>query len=1411
MSVKQDVVNLLVNINGDSAKSKLNDLRKSASDIREELKGMKRGSHEYIAASAKLASVKSEMGVLKKEIGLTALSQRELNAELRRLSALKQGVAPFSKEFNQLQSQINAVKGRLTEVRSGIEGFRGVLAKFVPEVRGFGAVMLAAFAFQVIRRNITAFIQDLSSMSNKLADIQRVTGMAKGQVDSLDRSLKSLDTGTGVNQLRDLAIVAGKLGVANKDILSFVAATDKLVVALGDELGDADAITTNLGKIINVFDGEGGITGDKLLHIGNAIVDLANKGVATGGFIVDFTQRLSGMAKAAGVALPAVIGLAAGFEESGLRVESSATAVQNLLGIMGKNVESFAKIAGKDLSTFAQTIRDNPVEALIELAQSAIKNKTGFAELAPVFKELEANGVRVQQVLATLGAKGDFFRQKIEEAGASLQETGEITEAFALKNDNLSANLSKLSKEFSNVVQSSGIIDFMNSLAKGTINVINTIKQLPAWLEKNKYSLALLTLGIILFNGAMIKSAAVIGLQRAAIIRNNVVKGASIILDKALIAVQLLWRTAVFATAAVVDLLTGNLSRAKVMSGLFATSLKASLGVIGGIIIAVTTLVILYGKEDQATRLLTAKHKALNQVKEEAAKATADEKNQIQSLLAVINNENVAKDTKAKALQKLISLSPDYLHGLTLENTKTQEGIDIVNKYISALDRMARAKASVDLKADLLKEQISASLDNSQKDADYVNYVKTGGSFSESAGQFFKAFAGNSYQQKASSSNNKLQEVNAKLSLLDSINDKQVNELNKQLKIIDQTLKTEKEGTEAYKKTLLKKKETESLLNIYTPGLYGSSDNNTASVGTGSGSFTPATGAPTKSTVNSAKKLKEETKAFALEMKDLKEKLEANGESIDEKEIVAVEQKYEKLLVKAKKYAFDELTIHEMEQKELQQLFEKHFKERSEKEYVDSLKINQDHYNQKRDAANKDFTAGITNAEEYKNLIVKIAEEEKEQKSIIANQYAKTSEKATADRVKFEKNASNEKVQTKLKEIQEQKQAMRQLDREILTISQSKVNVAELTLPKGSKGILEARKNLIEQQFHMDVAGKKESDAMYIQLEKEKNAAINQLDLENFQERFANVMQYVDMFSQAMGSVINFLNAKDDAALAKDKKNNEAKKDHLQKQLDSKLISQSVFDKKTREIQDEQDKKEQEVAKKKAQREKAKSLFDIAINTASAIVEALPNIGLSIAVGILGAIQAATVAATPVPEMGTGGLLRNGPKHKDKQKGLNVVNPETGNTEMLLERGEAVVSAAAIDSDKVYTLRGTTAQITSTLNGMAGGATWASNATFMPSWQKAPQPQINSGMIRVMANGGVIAGLGPKASTENTSTASGSGSAYSNQDVVSELRSLRGDVSKWNSSLKAYVVLKDIDKQRALYEQAQKAGGINQE
>src|SRR5690606_29296324 len=171
-------------------------------------------------------------------------------------------------------------------------------------------------------------------------------------------------------------------------------------------------------------------------------------GVASAGFISDFAQRVSGMAKTAGMGLGATLGLAAGIEELGGRSESGATAIQNLLVSIGQDIPKAAKVAGMEVQEFNQLFGATPELALLKYAEGLTQNKAAFSEVAGAFKDAGEEGVRVIETITKLGERADFMRSKFEDGTTALQGYNEIQDAFALKNETLGANVDKLSKTF---------------------------------------------------------------------------------------------------------------------------------------------------------------------------------------------------------------------------------------------------------------------------------------------------------------------------------------------------------------------------------------------------------------------------------------------------------------------------------------------------------------------------------------------------------------------------------------------------------------------------------------------------------------------------------------------------------------------------------------------------------------------------------------------------------------------------------------------------------------------------------------------------------------------------------------------------------------------------------------------------
>lgn len=127
----------------------------------------------------------------------------------------------------------------------------------------------------------------------------------------------------------------------------------------------------------------------------------------------------------------------------------------------------------------------------------------------------------------------------------------------------------------------------------------------------------------------------------------------------------------------------------------------------------------------------------------------------------------------------------------------------------------------------------------------------------------------------------------------------------------------------------------------------------------------------------------------------------------------------------------------------------------------------------------------------------------------------------------------------------------------------------------------------------------------------------------------------------AMSGLNSALNDYDNAMLQKDVAANDEKKANLKRQLDSKLITQQQYDAGVAKLDEAMDKRKKALAYEQAKRNKALAIAQAIINVAQAVTSALgagPIIGIILAalVGILGAVQIAYIASTPIPEAAKG-------------------------------------------------------------------------------------------------------------------------------------------------------------------------------
>lgn len=1421
MSVRTDVINLNVNVNGNKAQSELNNLRKKAADVKFEMEGLKKGTDAYLAKKAELKQITDEMAKLKKQIGLTSLTQKELIRELNTLKALRGSVIPFSDEYKQLSKSIKEVENRLYDVKNGVQGFSSFFSKIKDEVKQFGVAAAAYLGFEFISSQFRSIISGAGKLSDSLADIRRVTGLTAEETKNLNAQLTSLDTRTSTAGLREIAIIAGKLGVAKNDIFGFTTEVDKLVVALGDELGNADQITTQLGKILNVFDGK--VNADNISRLGNSFVELANAGVASGGFIADFTQRVAGVAKASGLSLGATVGLGAGLEELGQRSESSATAIQKLLNNIASDIPKAAKIAGVDVKKFAELFANSPQEALIKFAEGLTKNKASFAEIASSFKDAGEEGARVVDVLQALGQKGDFLREKIELGNKSLKETTAINEAFALKNETFGATLDKLGKEFNKLVTSPAVTNFLKGAVEGALNFIKAILAIPAPIIKAGAALTTLIVGIALFRSSLIQSAIVSLYESGAIVKNTAIKIYNTVVTKGIALAEEIATRARLAAIIVTELFTGKIKIATAATQLWSYVLKGSLGPISLVISAVALIggavYALVKAFDSSSKQINYHTETLRIANQEIAK----EKSQLDSLTAVVKDNAISLNTRKESLAKLIAISPEYLGRLTLENIATNEGRSILDQYNKALETNANLKAANTIKDrefakgielrtikqeleiakasrnfDGLSEKAQEIFRNAAGKRDFNNTDFIGAQFTAALKEVDKQIEKQTANVNASTDNylakTKEQENSRKQFLLGDVT------------ALRADMNSLEKGTDAYKKAAEKYEAArQKYFNEFGSGTKTDKKSGDISIPQGEEEKKAAKAAERdrKRMDKERENLKKDADKFYDELLKLKRNAEIKGEEPEEAEIQRVKEKYSALIAKAKEfflqsaitkkqYNEDEKLIEEAQRIELNNIFQKYYKKRFEEssanEYEQSLTARREYADDLKIQVAKEYADGKIGKDQYEKALKKIERDETSDRIIIANDYSKTVKKAAVDGKNFKKQQEKETTQDAIDESEKRKEVAAQE-----ALSKAKRNV--LISRPGSDARLQANKDLLQLQFEQETAFLDKKSELYLLKQAELNEALKELDKQATLDKIDNIMQYVGFFQDALNSLNQFITNRENAQFAKEKAANDKKKKSYKDQLDNKLISQGQYDKKINQVNEDQDRKERELKRKQAEREKSLNIFNAFINNASAIVKTMTsvpfpfNIPLAIAQGIAGGLQIAAIKNAPLPELGKGDWFTTGDKHSDPSGGIPVK----------IERDEAVISAAAMTDKNRYTVTGTTAQITSALNSKAGGIKWAGGAVV----KMAGSSRINPELPRIMAQGGTVRSI-----TENQSNDSNSETNLLLKQLIAKQVENTEELKNMKTKLHAVVSIKEYREQEKLYDAAKKASGF---
>lgn len=370
-------------------------------------------------------------------------SINQITKATRLLNAERNKEKVGSDRYKQLTKDLDSMNARLKTARNEVAGLDKGAKLFGSNFKS----TLTAIVGANLLGNLTNGVKNLAQatfgyaieLSDAYANIKRVTGLTDQQVKQLDETLLNLNTRTSANDLRQLAIEAGKLGIEGVDnIAKFVKEADQIKVALGEDLGE-EAITQigRLSKMFNV----------SMLEIGSAINEIGAQSAATEAFQVDFLNRMAGTGPTAKIAADELLGYSATLENLGQSAEVSGTALSKFFIDFIKDVEKFGQIAGMQKGQITEIFNSKGTNAaFMAFLENLNKSKNGSVELARALDEMGIDGARSTGVFLALANNTAEVAKQQGVANKAIKEGTSLTNEFNTKNTNLAATWEKFKK-----------------------------------------------------------------------------------------------------------------------------------------------------------------------------------------------------------------------------------------------------------------------------------------------------------------------------------------------------------------------------------------------------------------------------------------------------------------------------------------------------------------------------------------------------------------------------------------------------------------------------------------------------------------------------------------------------------------------------------------------------------------------------------------------------------------------------------------------------------------------------------------------------------------------------------------------------------------------------------------------------
>ena len=508
MSLKIDRVQLEIIVQQDSARQQMLELEKQMRNANRELGKLKKqfgeNSAEYKAQEKVIRDLKQQYDDLFNEIGIGHLSMKELCNRQRELNSILRNLDPSLPEWKQYNQQLKEVNDRIKQLRGTATQTSLSIGKIADGFNRYAAIGASAIASLTgLTLTMRQCVDEHAKMEEAESQVIKYTGMTREETKQLNEEFKKMDTRTPREELNRLAGEAGKLGITGVDnVREFVEAADQINVALGEDLGE-EAVN-QIGKLSQMFGDQSRSLKENMLAIGSAVNQVAQSTSASEPYLVEFTARMGGVGKQAGMSVTDIMGFASALDQNMLRSEMASTALSGLIMRIYQEPAKYAKLAKMDVQQFTRLVQTDVNQAVLAFLES-LNKMGGMAQIAPVLKEMKLSGAEAASVITTLAGNIELVRKEQANANQAFREGTSITNEYNVQNNTVQAQLDKARKSFQEVRIELGerlqpvmknLISFGSLTVKGLLELVRVFGEYKAAILTTVTAIAAYTVAV---------------------------------------------------------------------------------------------------------------------------------------------------------------------------------------------------------------------------------------------------------------------------------------------------------------------------------------------------------------------------------------------------------------------------------------------------------------------------------------------------------------------------------------------------------------------------------------------------------------------------------------------------------------------------------------------------------------------------------------------------------------------------------------------------------------------------------------------------------------------------------------------------------------------------------------------------